>query len=247
MISNASFAGSTGTMDVPAPDWIEADPELFSQWGMFLLAMIKHGTVEATSRDQSLPMRHTEFGLLIEGGIYALDEPAEDDGRRVLIHFHKRGDLFISAISPSLPFQLNAHCRTTCLVIREQAIEHFKADFPAWDRLIPVLRAGMAQNYSRAISAAAGRDQDRILRVLSILAAHPTAIETKLGREIEAGKQRIRELAGVQKRSASRAFQALENAGYVSFYGYKRIFYREPQSEGKTFLNQHQQTGAVCQ
>lgn len=85
----------------------------------------------------------------------------------------------------------------------------------------------MAQAYSRALSDSVGRDQDRIRRVLTMLASHPTAIDSKLGREVEANKQQIRDLAGVQKRSATRAFRALEESGVVSFYGYKRLFYRE--------------------
>lgn len=225
-MANISFAGSNGLMDVPAPEWIVNDDALFAQWGQFLLAMIKHGSVETVRRSQDLPMAQSEFGLLIEGGLYATDDPVSDDSRRLFIQFLKRGDLFSSAISTSLQLRLTPHCRTTCLIVRKGSLDAFKADFPAGDRLLPLLCAGMAQAYSHAVSESQGKDQDRIRRVLTMLADHPTAMDSKLGREIEAGKQQIRDLAGVQKRSATRAFQSLEQAGVVSFYGYKRLFFR---------------------
>lgn len=241
------FAGSSGIMDVPAPSWIEGDESLFSQWGKFLIAMIKHGTVETFRRTEAIPMESNEFGLLIEGGIFATDEPKNEDGRRVLVQFLRRGDLFAAAISNNLQFQLTPHCRTICLIVREGALEAFKSEFPSWATLKPLLNAGLAQAYSQAISETVGRDQDRIRRVLAMLAKHPTATDTKLGWEIEAGKQLIRDLAGVQKRSATRAFQALVEAGCVMFYGYKRLFYREPQREPQTLHYKYQQTGTVCQ
>lgn len=223
---HSRFAGSRGVLDVPAPAWIINDDLLFSQWGTFLLALIKHGTVETIRRDQPLAMEPTEFGLVIEGGLFATDGSDAEGARVLLIQFLKRGDLFSPAIGNTLQMHLKPHCRTTCLVVRHSVIEAFKADFPAWDRLLPLLWAGMARAYSQAVTDSVGRDQDKIHRVLKLMAEHPTAIDSKLGREIEAGKQQIRDLAGVQKRSATRAFRALEDSGVVSFYGYKRLFYK---------------------
>lgn len=225
-MANTGFAGSKGLMDVPAPDWIVEDKFLFGHWGNFLLAMIKHGTVETLRRTDQLEMKPSEFGLLIDGGLYATDVPEGKDSRLLLIQFLRRGDLFSKAIGGNLHIQLLPHCSTTCLIVREQVIEAFRAEFPLWDRVVPLLCAGMAQAYSRAVSDSVGHDQDRIRRVLTMLASHPTAVDSKLGREVEANKQQIRDLAGVQKRSATRAFRALEESGAVSFYGYKRLFYR---------------------
>jgi len=226
MMKSCRFAGSNGVLDVPAPDWIVCDELLFSQWGTFLLALIKHGTMETIRRNEPFSMEPSEFGLLIEGGLFATDGSDDEGERVILIQFLKRGDLFSPAIGNTLQMHLKPHCRTSCLIVRHTAIEAFKADFPAWDRLLPLLWAGMAQAYSQAVSDSGGRDQDKIHRVLRLMAEHPTATDTKLGREIEAGKQQIRDLAGVQKRSATRAFRALEESGVVSFYGYKRLFFK---------------------
>lgn len=220
------FAGSNGLMDVPAPQWIVEDDFLFGHWGSFLLAMIKHGSVETIRKDDRLELSASEFGLLIDGGLYATDVSHEGDSRSLLIHFLRRGDLFSTAIGGNLHLQLQPHCRSTSLIIREPVLESFKAEFPFWDRVLPLLSAGLAQSYARAVSDSSGRDLDRIRRVIKMLADHPTAIDSKLGREVEANKQQIRDLAGVQKRSATRAFRALEESGAVSFYGYKRLFFR---------------------
>ncbi|HBO2935328.1 TPA: hypothetical protein L4R50_000324 [Pseudomonas aeruginosa] len=226
MGSSISFVGSNGLMDVPAPKWIKADATLFASWGQLLLAMIKHGTVETVRKGDLLSMKQAEFGLLIDGGLYATDSPPCNEARALLIDFLRRGDLFSPAISSNLKITLSPHCKTTCLIVREDSLRAFKAEFEAWDMFEPILCAEMAQAYSQAVSASIGKDQEKIRRVLSIMANHPTAIDSKLGREIEAGKQLIRDLAGVQKRSATRAFRCLEEAGEVSFYGYKRLFYR---------------------
>lgn len=225
-MQTSAFAGSSGVLDVPAPAWIVKDETLFSQWGTFLMAVIKHGSMETIRMPESLVVRDSEFGLLIEGGLFAIDGPAQPDSRLLLIQFMKRGDLFSSATGHNAQLNLSPHCRTTYLVVRGSGIEAFRADFPALDLLLPRLRDGMADAYEQAINDTKGRDQDRIRRVLKIMAEHPTAVDSKLGRQIEAGKQRIRDLAGVQKRSATRAFRALEGGGVVTFHGYKRLYFK---------------------
>ncbi len=225
-MASISFAGSNGLMDVPAPAWIKKDASLFAQWGQLLLAMIKHGAIDVLRKGEQLQLKPNEIGLLVDGGLYATDSPPGTDTRALLIDFLRRGDLFTPTISSNLHITLTPHCRTTCLIVHEDALSSLRRDFDAWDKCFPILCAELAQSFTKAVSESQGKDQDKIRRVLSILAGHPTAIDSKLGREIEAGKQLIRDLAGVQKRSATRAFRALEDAGEVSFYGYKRLFFK---------------------
>lgn len=225
-MASSAFAGSSGVLDVPAPEWIVNDTTLFPQWGEFLLALIKHGAIETVRWPEGLTLEDNEFGLLIEGGVFAVDGQARPDARLMLIQFLKRGDLLTSSTEHKRQLHLYPHSRTTCLVVRDSLLEPFKADFPYWDRLLPKLRGGMAQAYEQATVETKGRDQDRIKRVLALMAAHPTSVDSKLGRQVEVGKQLIRDLAGVQKRSATRAFRALEEDGVVSFQGYKRLFFK---------------------
>lgn len=222
-MSHSAFA-SSGVLDVPVPAWI-ATEDLFAQWGSFLMALIKHGSMETVRRSSTLTLSEDEFGLLIDGGLYATEQPQHEDARCLLIAFLERGDLF-PASRDGHDLVLTSHGKSTCLVIREAALEGFKADFPSWELMSSRLISRMEQAQAQAHDEAEGRDQDRIRRVLKIMADHPTAIDSLQGREIEAGKQRIRDLAGVQKRSATRAFRALVEAGVVTFSGYKRLYFK---------------------
>ncbi|MFL1449379.1 hypothetical protein ACI77O_13360 [Pseudomonas tritici] len=247
-----SFAGSNGLMDVPAPEWVVAEDSIFSRWGVFMLAMIKHGQVESIRREDTLKLEANEFGLMIEGGLFALVDSAANSAntprqeRPLLVSFLARGELFTPAIPGGKNIQFLPHSRATCLILRQNTLEAFKADFPTWVSTSGLLRTRSADAYTQALLESMGRDQDKIRRVLTIFAAHPTATDSIHGREFEAGKQLIRELAGVQKRSASRAFTTLEESGAVTFSGYKRIYYRESQSEEQACQHKHQQTGPIC-
>jgi len=223
-MSSLSFIGSKGLMDVTAPNWLIEDETLFGQWGKLLLALIKHGTLENVRKGKTIDLGPNDISLLIDGGLYVTDIPMSDDGRTLLIDIIKRGDLFTSSFASNLKPTLTAQCLSRCLIVRGSALEEFKADFDQWDRILSMVNVWMAQAYLQAVSQSVGRDQDRIRRVLSMMASHPTALDSRIGREIEAGKQLIRDLAGVQKRSATRAFRALEENGEVCFYGYKRLF-----------------------
>lgn len=225
-MTGSAFAGSSGVLDVPAPAWIVNDATLFPQWGTFLLALIKHGSIETVRCPEGLVLGDNEFGLLIEGGLFVIDGQNRPDARLMLIEFLKRGDLLTSSPGHTRLLQLYPHSRTTCLVVRDRTFEPFKADFPNWGQLLFQLKAEIAEAYEQARVETMGRDQDRIRRVLTLMAEHPTSVDSKLGRQIEAGKQLIRDLAGVQKRSATRAFRALEEDGEVSFHGYKRLFFK---------------------
>lgn len=249
-MAGITFAGSNGLLDVPAPAWVEAEEAIFSKWGVFMVAMIKHGTVESLRRDEELQLEADEFGLMIDGGIFALVESAPGPGnkdqalRSTLVSFLSRGDLFTAALSGAAIMQFRSNYKSTCLIVRQQALEAFRREFPTWASAQALLRTRTAEAYTQALLDTMGRDQEKIHRVLAIFAGHPTATKTEHGNEFEAGKQLIRDLAGVQKRSASRAFTALEDSGVVSFSGYKRICYREPLREEQ--VNQHQQAGKVC-
>jgi hypothetical protein len=223
-MSSLSFVGSKGLMDVTAPSWLIEDETLFGQWGQLLIALIKHGTLESVRKGKTMDLGPNDIALLIDGGLYVTDMPVGDDGRTLLIDIIKRGDLFTSSFAHNLKPTLTAQALSRCLIVRESALEMFKADFDQWDRILSMVNVWMAQAYLQAVSQSFGRDQDRIRRVLSMMANHPTALDSRIGREIEAGKQLIRDLAGVQKRSATRAFRTLEENGEVCFYGYKRLF-----------------------
>lgn len=225
-MSNMVFAGSRGVMDVPVPDWIKAEESLFKTWGVCMMTLMKHSQIETLNRGDYLDLNTYRGGLVIDGGLYALGQAGHDENRKMFVHFFQRGELFASQAAESLHVDLMAHCRTSFLAVPKDAFHDFLNEFPHSERIVSTLELRMTQHFAQALQRTNGKDIDRIHRVLEMLADHPTATDTKLGKEIEASKQQICLLAGVQKRSASRAFKALEEAGHVNFYGYKRLFYR---------------------
>jgi hypothetical protein len=226
MMSGQAFIGSGGLMDVPVPRWIENDESLFGAWGLTLMAMLKHGRVETLKKGSVLTMGSGEVGLLIDGGLYCLDIESAGEDRALFVSFPGRGELFKAGASglPSLTFQ--AHCKTTALVIPSDNINAFTAELAVSGRIMATLDLILAQQFAQAAQAASSQDIFRIERVLQMLAEHPSGTDTQLGREIVASKTLIRYLAGVHKRSASRSFKKLDADGCVTFYGYKRVFFR---------------------
>lgn len=224
-MQSGAFAGSGGLMDVPVPAYIQADESLFTTWGACLLALIKHGKVITLRRGESLDLKEWQIGLLIDGGIYAMSQAVHDESRKMLVHFFQRGELFVAGDENNLSLDLIAHCKTRCLVLSKSLFEDFSEEFTGTSRLLLTIDTWLTKQLLEAVQRSSARDIDKIRTTLVMLAGHPTATDTKLGREIEASKQMIRELAGVQKRSASRAFRSLEEQGQVSFYGYKRLFF----------------------
>lgn len=224
-MSRPLFAGSAGLLDVPAPEWIEADEGLFSYWGLCLMTLIRHGRIVTVKPGCNLDLAAGQLGLLIEGGLYALDEGTLDD-RALFVSFLRRGDIFKAMGGPASPLTFLAHTRSSVLVLDEASLQTFIAEFAIAERVLHALEVHLTCQYAGAAQTVGWKDLARVRRAIQMLADHPTATDTKLGREIESSKQNIRRLAGVQKRSASRAFNALAQAGEVTFYGYKRIFYR---------------------
>ncbi|MNZ75359.1 Cyclic AMP receptor-like protein [compost metagenome] len=87
--------------------------------------------------------------------------------------------------------------------------------------------------HATAASTVQMKDQDKIWRVVVNLASHPDVAHRPGGVEVKATREEIRRLAGVERRSASRAFHLFQEKGLVVFSGYKRFFF----AHGKEGLN----------
>lgn len=227
-MAQQSFTGSTGLLDVPAPEWIAGDEALFSYWGMALMTMVCHGQIKTLRAGEAITLSSRQLGLMIDGGIYTLDEQTLEE-RSLFVHFLRRGDWFKAMEGPAIDLQFVAHARSTVLIVDDASFDAFMREFSMSERLVQALDLQISKQYAAAAQTVGWKDQARLIRTIQMLAQHPTAPHTKLGREIESSKQNIRRLAGVQKRSATRAFNAMEKAGVVTFYGYKRVFYKDDQ------------------
>lgn len=222
-MASREFAGSSGLLDIQPPSWVANDMVLFASWGQLLLSLVKHGSVRTLKHRDSVALEPLDLGLVVDGGLFATNASLDAERRTIFVGFFQRGDLFTTAFGNDLKISLAPHHRTTLLVVDSAHLDAFKADFPAWDRMLLLLGAGLSESYICAVQETRGKDVERIKRSINLMAEHPTATDSEIGRVVEAGKQLIRELSGVQKRSATRAFRALEDSGVISFWGYKRL------------------------
>lgn len=222
-MAGKQYANSTGLLDIPVPRWIAQDEVLFSFWGMTLLAVLKHGTIEMLRAGETLDTNGKALSLLIDGGLYAITN--EGESREFMISFLRRGELLRPPSVEGLSVRFEAHTRSRVVTIPEASLQDFIREVAVAPRLLQTIELHLTQQYAAAVQTLKWRDKDRLQRVIQMLADHPTANDTRLGREIESSKQNIRRLAGVEKRSASRAFAVLVNSGLVAFYGYKRLFF----------------------
>lgn len=220
-----SFAGSAGLLDIPAPDWLASDEGLFGYWGMCLMTLIRHGKIDTVKRGETLSIFPAQLCLLIEGGLYALDEGTQEN-RCLFVSFLRRGDLFKPIDGLASPITYVAHTRSSVLILDDASLNAFTNEFALSSRLLHSLELFQAQRYAGAAQTVGWKDRARVLRAMQMLAEHPTATDTRLGREIESSKNNIRRLAGVQKRSATRTFSALAESGVVTWHGYKRLFFK---------------------
>jgi CRP-like cAMP-binding protein len=197
-------------LDLPAPAWLLDVPEVSCEWAKLLIAASLHGRIETYARGTVLETSPHDLLLVLKGCVLAIAPPQHDDGHHVFISALRKGDIITPSINSRVRIGLHARSTTTALRVPQSAIPEYMSDVGVLSKLL--------------------RDQAKILRVIEILASHPEAVNTTAGMEIEASKDEIRTLAGVHRRSATRAFHALVEAGIVSFNGYKRVYFTGKQA-----------------
>lgn len=212
-------------LDLPAPGWLKETPEVSSEWAKLLIAASLHGRIETYTRGTTLEISPTDILLILQGCALAIASPQHDDGHQIFIGALRKGDIITPTISNRVRIGLHARSTTTALRVPQAALPEYMSDVRISDKFFLALELELTRVYAEAATATLLRDQARILRVIEILASHPDAINTTAGMEIEASKDEIRSLAGVHKRSATRAFHALVETGVVSFNGYKRVYF----------------------
>ncbi|KZN20744.1 Crp/Fnr family transcriptional regulator [Pseudomonas sp. FW300-N1B4] len=217
-------------LDLPAPSWLKDAPEVSCEWAKLLIAASLHGRIETYARGKVLETSPHDLLLVLKGCVLAIAPPQHDDGHHVFISALRKGDIITPSINSRVRIGLHARSTTTALRVPQSAIPEYMSDVGVLAKFLFTLELELTRVYAEAATATLLRDQAKILRVIEILASHPEAVNTTAGMEIEASKDEIRTLAGVHRRSATRAFHALVEAGIVSFNGYKRVYFTGKQA-----------------
>lgn len=212
-------------LDLPTPGWLKELTDVSAEWAKLLIAASLHGRIETYARGKELETSPHDLLLVLKGCVLAIAPPQHVDGHHIFIAALKKGDIVTPSINSRVRIDLQARSTTTVLRVPQVAIPQYMSDVGVLEKFLIALELEMTRVYAEAATATLLRDQAKILRVIQILASHPEAVNTTVGMEVEVSKDEIRFLAGVHKRSATRAFQALVGAGIVSFNGYKRVYF----------------------
>jgi CRP-like cAMP-binding protein len=195
-----------------------------------LIAASLHGRIETYARGKEIEASPHDLLLVLKGCVLAIAPPQHDDGHHIFISALRKGDIITPSINKRVRIGLHARSTTTALRVPQTAIPEYMSDVGVLEKFFLALELELTRVYAEAATATLLRSQAKILRVIEILASHPDSVRTTAGMEIETNKDEIRSLAGVHKRSATRAFQALVEAGIVSFNGYKRVYFNGKQA-----------------
>jgi len=226
---STTFIGSTGIMDVPAPGWLCASPTLFRHWGEYLVKMVSFSQLVLLEPGDNLELSRFDLTLVVSGGLYCSIHDHTGEAKHLLVSLMKRGCIAASTSLEKYGSTLTSSSKTTCLIIPNGALPELLETIPQPDLLISEMHAYWDERHKEALAMQDRKDIERIVRVLCILSSHPGSARTNKGVELMISKGEIRNLAGVQKRSASRAFTALETAKVLHSEGYKLLYFTEEQ------------------
>jgi CRP-like cAMP-binding protein len=211
-------------LDLPAPGWLKEAPEVSADWAKLLVAASLHGRIETYARGTEIETSPNDLLLVLKGCVLCIAPAQHDDGHHIFISALRKGDIITPSIFSRVRIGLHARSTITALRVSHTVIPEYMSNPGVLEKLFFAMELELTRVFAEAATATLLRDQAKILRVIEILASHPEAICTTAGMEIEASKDEIRSLAGVHRRSATRAFHALVESGVVSFNGYKRVY-----------------------
>lgn len=214
-------------LDVPAPEWIKHHPDLSPHWGELIICAKKYGRITQYEPGATITTTPGDLYLVINGCLIASTNPLSVPDAPIYISALKRGDIITPDICRKIPISLSARTNTTVLCIHSGSINDFAAEVSNSGQFLASLNIELAQKYAEAAQSLLLKDQDRILRVIANLATHPESKDTVDGIQIEIRREDVRKYAGVQIRSATRAFAGLSDSGVIKFNGYKRIYYNK--------------------
>lgn len=221
-----STTNARSILDTPAPSWLAKKPELAEPWARCLRSASKHGRLEDHDRGAILSNKESDFFLIIRGCVVVTSDPLEREAPPLFVSALQRGDIITPTIFQLVPVTLTVRSASTLLRVPKASLASFASEIGLCETLFMAVNMELTKLYAAAAQSVRLKDQDRILRVIESLALHSDAVITAVGNEVEVSKEEIRTLAGVQKRSATRAFHNLQEDGVIAFNGYKRVYYK---------------------
>jgi CRP-like cAMP-binding protein len=221
---------SLAVLDTPAPTWFATAPHAGS-WSSWLVQGTHYGKVIDMGVKQPLVADTGDFFILLSGCIVVYGVSKEGSSKPVFVDALRRGDVICPLMHDQVKFIYETRTPAQLLRVSKEKYPAFMNDLRYSETVLLAAELHLMAKHSNAAQFHFAKDLERIKRVVNLLVQHPDSVHTPRGIEVHASKEEIRNLAGVERRSGSRAFKILEDEGVINFNGYKAFFYITPRRE----------------
>lgn len=215
---------SISLLDTPEPKWFQTSPQK-SSWASWLIQANHYGQIIQLEPKQRVDANRGDFFIVLKGCV--VTSGIFPDGHKpVFVDALRRGDLIWPLKQKHVLFEYETRTPTFLMKIARDKYRDFMSGNSYYETVLMAGELDLMTKHSHAAQFHFAKDLDRIKRVISLLVHHPDSQATQRGIEVQASKEEIRYLAGVERRSGSRAFKVLEDEGVLSFSGYKSFLFK---------------------
>lgn len=225
--AHAMKHSTIAVLETPEPDWFKTSPQK-GTWASWLIHGNHYGALIEVPPKTPLSSDNGDFYIVLSGCIVAYAISPDGQSKSVFVDALRRGDMIWPLQSKQVKFAYETRSTTHLLAVPRAKYEEFMKANSYSETVLMAAELNLMTKHLQAAQFIFIKDLDRIKRVVSVLVEHPDARPTARGVEVQASKEEIRTLAGVERRSASRAFKILEDEGVLSFHGYKSFYYQHP-------------------
>lgn len=214
-------------LETPEPDWFKTSPQK-GTWASWLIHGNHYGNLIELSPKTPLNADSGDFFIVLSGCVVAFALSPDGQSKSIFVDALRRGDMIWPLQSKQLRFAYETRSTTHLLAVSKAKYEEFMKANSYSETVLMAAELSLMTKHSQAAQFLFVKDLDRIKRIINVLVDHPDARPTARGIEVQASKDEIRTLAGVERRSGSRAFKVLEDEGVLRFNGYKAFLYQQP-------------------
>lgn len=224
-ISSARRPVTVSVLATPEPSWFKSSSLTAGSWASWLMMAHQYGRVVQHDSAVEVDANTGDFYILLSGTIVVSTEPQDPNIKPLFVDTLRRGDIIIPARHSNLIFSYVVRGSAELLKVPKDKFNAFINDMKNSEVVLMAAELNLLAKHAAAASTVQLKDQDKIWRVVMNLASHPEVAHRAGGVEVLATKEEIRRLAGVERRSATRAFNHFQESGRVVFNGYKRFFF----------------------
>lgn len=218
---------SISAFDTPEPDWFQNCP-VKSTWTSWLINSNHYGSLIEVPPKETI--KGSDFHIVVKGCVLAFAQSLDGHPKGVFVDTLGPGDLIWPLPKKDVLFSYETRSLTHLISVPRAAYLEFSNSIVYSEAVLMAAELNLMTKHARASQFLFAKDLDRVKRVITTLAGHPDAHHSARGIEVMACKEEIRTLAGVERRSGSRAFKILEEEGTVRFCGYKSFLYHPPMA-----------------